>query len=225
MAQILTRTYSGEVDSIIKLDNEQIGRPMFFGSNWNRIRVGFRYTISGSVGTTAYPYCYLGVCSGTSSMVGAATCSNFIGIRWVEGTNIIDNTTSWSQQVGNPFQVCRVVSGSLSASVQGLITQAHGKPTASRTMMIMDIEKGTPSYTMSLVAPTLAGIGDISLATLTASMLYPTYSYGVPVGGYDAQTRYIPFTEDSGSLDTVNIWWRTSSHPIELSDIVVMKIF
>lgn len=70
----------------LQLNSGQYGRRMPWGDKWNRLRVVVLWRVN--AGSTINPVNgYIGVCSGTTNMVGSASTDNFIGVRWGDGAS------------------------------------------------------------------------------------------------------------------------------------------
>ena len=221
MANLIQRTN----DVVIHLFNEQIGRAISIGSNWNRLRIGLRMSISGS--GDFYPDWAIGVCSGTASMAAASQSLNFAGVKTVyrlNGPFLVDNTTYWSNQNGSLINAA-VKTGSFftSASNSGFSTNTYFAKTPTRNMFIVDIEKHATNYSMSLFFPVNAtgGTTDASLQALTASLLMPTMSYS----NYGVSSTTQAASEVGGALDVINIMWRNAGSRLEISDLFWVKLY
>ena len=90
---ISTHTHAdGRTFQHLQLNNGQYGRRMPWGAKWNRIRIVVLWRVNATA--TINPVNgYVGVCSGTTNMVGSSSTDNFIGARWGDGASSLTFAT------------------------------------------------------------------------------------------------------------------------------------
>lgn len=226
MARIITRISASIQDTVVDLDNEQLGRPIDIGSNWNRIRIGMRWAISGS-GQVSTPRWYVGMSAGTGSMI-AASSSIFLGLEWENagsGVSLNDYGTYYANLGGAGWKLVTKINSVESNNGQNALGTCYvGTVPYRRSYAILEITKGTPNYTVGMVMPKAAGFTDTSLNQLTASIMSPSLvgAPGLSNGIFHSQS--IAYSDSSGSLDTINVYWGTNSHALEISEIIYVKM-
>jgi len=56
------------------------------GTNWTKLLIGIQFAMDGAVDNISNPYLYLGLCSGTSQILGGGAPRHFMGGRFGGGT-------------------------------------------------------------------------------------------------------------------------------------------
>jgi len=221
-ATIVSRTISSVIDQKIVLDgtsgNKQIGRTMTIGSNWNQLRVVARLSCDPTGNTGDFvPDFTFGVCSGTTNMYGSATTTNWLGglfragIAWTFfGGNL------WVQSGGAPLNLSKRVGTTTTTLSLGLSSMyCSGSPTTWRSYVSLDIVKGSPNYTVTLMGYQTLAANDTTTATLYSLLLEPS----APVGN----VATVAFDETAGALDTINFYWGTTTRKLEISEVIVYR--
>ncbi len=220
MAQII-ETIVG--DRKLLLGNEQFGRTMALGIAWNRLRIGIRAAVQASGAVNASGLA-MGVCQGTTDMYKSVTCTDFVGGHYgntVNNTNyqytagppnyIFSNAVLAIRRIGNVNTTNTTTSSSMYMSAS---------PTTTRSMWIVEIQRGSPNYSITQFIPTsVANVQiDISFATFMVAM------ESEPPPTLQSQLATTVAYSGAGLMDTVNIAWNNSIQPIEISDICVARL-
>lgn len=223
---ILLRTISSIDDKRAVLANSQIARTLTIGNSWTKIRVGIRYSyLDPGANLTSTPRFVIGVCSGTSNIYGDSTTTNFIGA--------ISDRSTWTYTAGTPpyfvngggsiYPVTRVGSTTTidGSSLHALPQVALGADTGYRSLFAVEIEKGSPNYTVqdfqcgNFAAAEVSLLGFYSVMSL-ATLSLSGYSYGSAVA--------VAASEGPGDFDSVCVHWDRVSPALEISDIAVVKL-
>lgn len=224
---ILSRTISAVVDKRIVLSNSQFARP-FSISSWATLRIGIRWITNNTAATITTPRFYIGLSSGSTNLIMDATTDNWCGIA-TQG--------SWSYYAGGfpaaPVEyfgynmratkrVGSTLTDNSSSSTPDASVPADAT-TADRTILFVDITKGSPNYTFlvrkyrNVDAPSV----DISAADFLTKMGEPTptaTSHGL------GTAKTLAVDETTGVFNHVNIGWDQASPTIEICDLAVAKL-
>lgn len=227
-ATIVSRTVSSVTDKRAALSNAQIARALPFGTSWNKIRIGFRYSVTDSGGNLTVPILSVGVCSGTTNMIADATTTNWVGFR--SGVRDFARYTSPTHyrvgySSGGPnFPATTRVGTTITQGI-GYNTDwnSSAQPSDYRWVCIAEIEKGSPNYTLAVLLnsgspPTAA---DVSLPTFLGAMQASTPT----IAQHYWQTNcVVAASEVAGSFDTLNIAWNQTTSVLEISDLAIAKM-
>jgi len=230
MANIQQRQGENEWLSGLELSgSDQIGYTLPIGNDWKTIRMGIAYCVrsldTDTLGvTTITPTWFMGICSGTASMVKSTNCTNFVGFRWtVAGpTAAYDFATAnpdtyfWLQQGGTTFYVCRKLVNTVTDTNSDAAALSMPASGSVNWYWMGEITKGTPNFTFRQSLTAYNAWTDITTTGLRKLMENPTISQ---------TSATLLATEDSGSLDTFNIYWNeTKKHRLEIAGVVVRRI-
>lgn len=223
---VVSRTYSSVVDQRISLHNDYIARTMSIGTNWTRVRIGFRWSLNdgGTIVAAFSPFFWAGLCSGTTNPVGAQTPTNWFGfwwknpsIQWSPGSNV------YSQLGGSGMTPSKIVNGVQTNGTSFGSFYISGL-TSVRSFMILEITKGSPNWQLNICVPVGQGPAgtDRVLQTLIDTMSVTPMQI---VGQYDVSgNQALAFDESAGSLDTINVYFGNDSRKLEISEIVYFKM-
>lgn len=236
MSRIIQRTISAQADNRVVLQNSQDARPLPFGSSWTRLRIGVRlhmrqYSEVGNItglGINGTPPRFaFGLVSGTTNLFGDASTTHFIGVRW--------NATTWTLTGSNRFLVSNgsvipikkvgttVTSGSafFPTSQWGIGAGAESNA-ADRTVLFLDITKGSPNYTLQLFGWINTGVApvDVSFANFKEQMILSAPSIS---GHAMSDTQDIAITELDGAFNAVTFSWNQTLPQIEIEDIALKR--
>lgn len=222
MSQTITsRTISAVVDKRLVLTNGQGKRLFSYLTTWNVIRIGLHFSMdgSGAANITGTPLFALGIMSGTTNGVGNTTTSHFLGIRSVSAT------WTYNAGAGNPYfseassmqQYKRVnTTNTDSAGSSALTPFWTANPGSKRNVIILEITKGSPNFTVAVIGPASAAAAqaDITLATFEDMMNAVTMAAAaaIPSVAYTAGTsRTVAIDEaTSGFFNAINFYWNKS---------------
>jgi hypothetical protein len=229
MATIVDRV----TEKVCALSNEQIGRTISIGSDWQWLRIAVLYEFySSSVAhqTMVSPKMYVGLSAGTSSMAGNSNTRYFLGFT-------TDSTLTLSRigvdgrpgyYIGNTSSYITVKSGSSEFNSSARMSVYYPSfSTGSdriRNYLFIDYVKSntTPGdwsiYLFHKVTGS-AAITDFTPANFYAFIPTETASAST----YNRWSFTMPVSESTyGNLDTVNISWN-SSQSLEISEVAVWK--
>ena len=227
MAYILSRTISAAVDKKIVLENDTLTRALNIGTTWNAVRIGMRFAVDSSLAASTMngKLFYFGMCAGTVNTVGAATTDNFIGVRSIDSN---------AYNAGPPpyfgamtlFNTTR--SGTTDVPSTLMLASLFPATGTVRNAIITEITRGSPNYSVALVASNSAQQTDLGLPALLAAMEASTMANAaIALGGGAAYTSAIqatPFTIAAGNPNAVTVGWNLHSKPLEISEIVYARI-
>jgi hypothetical protein len=225
MAKTITGRILGGVNTpLLAISNDQVGRTIQIGNNWQRIAIGIRF---GLVGSTTLLNCgfALGMCNGTTNMFKSATTNNFFGII---SSGVGSGTATFGSNTFTlPFSVCRRVTTTntvtaVSSLLVGNLDFAGGGDGRLHTLVVQLTRNGsTIDFTTVYANNTLSGIGLQSrndwINTMEGDPLV------VPANPGYGRTNTTGFAVDeatNGPLDTVNISW-SQSVALHIADIGV----
>jgi hypothetical protein len=102
-----------------------------------------------------------------------------------------------------------------------------------RNAWVIEIVRGSPNYTLNFVYTnsTASMQTDISYGALVQALEAAAITDVVSVlnsyaggGAYGNQTDSIAFTEGAGALNAFNIYWNLSSRPLEISEVLYVRV-
>lgn len=224
---IVERTVNSETDQRLVVDGAYYARPLRWGNDWTKIRVGVRFGVNRTSAWTSPPYFYMGLSSGSAAFPtnNVAGCPQFFGWRtnsdWVYNTDI-DRTIANNSTSGKKKVV--VKNGTTTESDVTTANYLYARTsTVRRACMIMEITKGSP-WSLNLYSQN-DSTAEITLAIFNDAMQAGTIS-----------TTYFPYTSLAttetvdeatyGDLDTLVLSWlgTGNSNAFEISDIAVAKL-
>jgi hypothetical protein len=240
MSLFVTRTFASGADIALQLGTEEWARTLSIGNLWNKIRIGCMLAINpAGVASTPTPSGpTIGMCAGTGSTYGMTSTNNFIGASsaltiggfYSAGTGGVQPVFDWN---GGNFALTKVATTVNSVSlgggwnagipVQGVGTQRHW-------IILVDILKGTPNYTVTHWAQDApAHGGSTGVDQTTADLLFAMSQTGAitfPSNGETLQTHSVAIaaSEATGAFDTVNIHCNLSGFPMEIYSVAVQKM-
>lgn len=191
---------------------------IILSEGWTRLRVGVRIKPSDSgANLTGTPRFGLGLCAGSSNILGDATPDHFVGIITNDAT--WTRSTSQTRYTVNPVDIAKNVDGVLttgsSISTTLVLTTGFWK------LLLVDITKGSPNFTVNMVLfPNANSTTDASEANFLAKMMDDVPAFTNHTAG-SAQTIAVNEGTD-GTLDHVNFWWDNAT-AMNLADIAVRR--
>jgi hypothetical protein len=222
MAEIV-ETLAG--DRRIRLYNEDFVRKLGIGTGWTKIRIGLRMTVQAT--SSALASCFtFGVCQGDSatSVFKSGSTVDFIGGML---GNAASNTYAYT--AGPPNYISSGAMGAINRragvntiSSPGSATAVISANPAVRSLFFVDIEKNFTGNKILTYGTNPVGLanGDASIGQLM------TYLEGDVLNTF-VQTfilTTIPYS-GPGLWDSINISWNNAIQPVEISDIIVLRIY
>jgi hypothetical protein len=214
-------------DKRISLSNSNFARPLPIASaDWTNLRIAVRYWFGNNGGNlTSNPiYLAVGLNSGTSNIFLDATTTNWIGFMpypaaasWTYSA-----ATNYSPTGGGTYAATRIGSTLSSANTGSFYASRFPcKTTYDRELLLVNIAKGSPNYTVGAFGVT--SIGDYT--DVVSSVFISTATTASPsLSGYGTAGVAIAFSESVNALDNVNIAWNQSVVACEISDLAIVKL-
>lgn len=238
-ASIISRTISAIVDKKLVLQNDQAARLISIGSDWTTIRFGMRLAVdaAGLTNNLVGAVNYIGMCSGTANKVGDLTTTNFFGLAM--------DSSSLTYASGPPpyfnvegsaiYKLVKKVGTTVtkgSAIVGGAAT-GYSASGDVRNAWVIEIVRGSPNYTLNFLYTTQVAAmqADVPYGALVQALEGATITdvknvLNSYVGGgyYQNQTDSLAFDEVAGPLNAFNIYWNLSSRPLEISEVLYVRV-
>jgi len=236
---IKARTFSSVVDNRAQLSNSNFARlwSSDIGTTWNKIRIGFRISMTDSGGSmSSTPKFAFGISSGTSNIFMDATTTHWLGA--------LSNMSIWTRTAGPPVQYTMngaagasifaakkinttTTIGSALAGLSGsgtFIVTLRDATTANRGVIFLDITKGSPNFTLAVtIYPWANSSTDVSVAAYLTQLSIAVPSLPDHVN-YEGTTATVAVDEaTNGYFNAINIAWDRSDALIEISDIAVVR--
>lgn len=226
-------------ESAIVLSNSSWARKLDFGTSWNSLRVGIRayyrhlptspnnITLVGNSAGVG-PRFGIGLCSGTPATnstaghwVGALTT----GVSWLEqdqgaqSYTVAFTSMAPAKKVGATFTLGSNFAGVAPTLSAGALHATNH----ARTLLFVDIIKGSPNYTFRLFATGNAGTaGDRTRAQfLTLMEAQPPSSTGYV---YTATQSLAVSEAVDGVLNSINVFYDRTGPEIELCDVALARL-
>lgn len=212
----------------LALSSGQAMRMPIYGHNFTKMRIGLRCSFPATAGLTGTPQLVFGLSAGT---VGYAdpTTTNFVGVRTTAANWTFGGSAGVNGYFANiDYKVCTRVGSTLTdhaSRLGGATLCTLGAEALIRIMLVLQIEKGSPNYTMRMTVPISSGAAqtDVSDLQLTQFMeLDDTLSSpGSIIANYStlASNNTIAASEGPGQLDTICIFWDKISVPFYIDDV------
>lgn len=246
-ATINTRTLGAVVDQRMVHAEQSIARLIAYGSDWSRLRVGFRLAINGTANISGAPNLALGLCSGVTKFTGdpcLISIPHFLGLYpWLDLdqnpaiapflTDIVFNYACppcrYNIELWRPIKLVGSTK-TQGAPLGGSDNEVSADPTAWASAVLLEYEKGTPNWTFRSCVPANSGGSSryhVTLANLRQAVedIDPFSDLpSVSLPFYRAESQSIAVDEDSdGALNAITAWWDRTDTPLELSGIVFKK--
>lgn len=218
----------------IDLTNCQMLRRMVYLNNWTTMRIGLHYCVPSAATIVGTPGLYVGVGSGLTNGIGDATTTNWIGVK-TDGatwTRTLSGAQAYANMAG--IRVHKRVGAVLTPHATGVMTANPftSMDAAFRTVLLVEITKGSPNYTVNIgVATSNSGIigVDITPAHMDAYMSLPIGMAGIGAvsnPNYTAVTtnNALAMSEVAGNLDCVQYYWDKTAAPLEVEGIYHKKL-
>ncbi len=206
---------------------------MNIGTSWQKIRIGMRFSIydTGSDATVApgtFMGLQLGICQGDSYALTDPNIVDFMGFKIPDGST----RTYWSRGSGyapaiyySTDYICLLTKTGASwtrSSVTNGNTYLAAAPAILRSLLYLDITKGSPSYTLTLRSPTSASMTDASRYAYLTSL--ENEAAPVSPAAFSATTLTLDYA-GAGLHDSVAIHWGNLIPAIDICDINVLRFY
>jgi hypothetical protein len=211
-------------DRRLRLYNEDFARKLGIGTAWTKLRIGIRLSIqaTSAVNTSRLVF---GVCQGDTLTFKNAATTDFIGALFgaaVSNTYAFNAGPPTYVSTGQMPGISRIGNTNVLVSPSSATVVITATPSV-RSLLFVDIEKNFTNNKIVCYATNPAGaVVDATLAQLMTYM-----EADVPTSNAIIQNfvlSNIPYS-GAGLWDTLNISWNNANAPIEISDIIVMRIY
>lgn len=213
-------TVSG--DKRIELANSQCARLFDIGTTWNEIRIGMRMCMTDPGGNlTGTPRLAVGVCSGTTNIMGDSSADNWVGA--------ISNLATWIRVAGPPtyagtsLAVAKKVGSTLTVGTGFAGTLQCSYQTGIRLCYFVDIAKGSPNYTLKFFGFQVGGGTQVDITQAAYFRAVESPAPSVPLHSLSAGVT-IATDESAGSFNAANIHWDQTSAALQMEDVAVVRL-
>jgi len=211
-------------DKVLTLGNEEYLRTFNFGSSWTKVRLGVMCSIN-QISTVPAVTFAIGVCSGKTNGVGAATTTNFVGINLssdtgITGTLYANYGPPWYASSGGLRIFKKVGSTVTSVGTNNSFILMYSAADL-RYCFFVDITKGNPDYTLALHRYTQIFNPYLDTPTFNAavnSIATP------PVSCSTVWTTTLACDESAGALDTFNVFWSNSANWLDVGSLAAIRL-
>lgn len=211
----------------IVLDNSRFARPVAFmtGNSWQKIRIAMRLCMSDTGGSVSPCSFYVGICAGTSAIIGDPSAAHWFGVNFVGNFNTFGYATS-----PNRYQCLFAAGGNI---VNGVLVSSSpadmetdqwqiGAGESNRTCLFVDILKGNPNYSCQYFRNTQNACTDVDSATFLNQALNdpPT----IADHSFVAAQSWAANDTTQGQFTAVNISWNRTTPVFKISDLAVIQL-
>jgi hypothetical protein len=242
MANIARRAFvlTPNPDVYLTLAAEDYVRTLLIGNSWTTIRLGIQFALTANgTGGISGACLALGMCSGKTNPVGAATTTNFIGSNFFNFAGSLTANLSYVANAGNPlYQYAN--GGNIFKRVGSTNTFANGSNAPEwdiaqnagtlqrRSAVYVDVTKGSPNYTVRtwFQDTTAKANVDYSFSHFMAG-LQGTINIAPVLNGTtwgNGGSASLAMSEAAGILDTVDCFWNKVTQPLELYAIGAFQL-
>lgn len=227
--QILDRTIGGIGDQRLSLGNAEGRREISIGSDWTKIRIGYRHSLFQSIDADfgGTPRLWLGMLDATDDGLNDPGASvHFAGIRSTQGT--------WNYVAGPPkhysstqFKVTKkeaLTVTEAASNIQSPVVSAD--PTTAAFAIFLEMTKGSP-WTFQVCSQSTSTVTHLTLETFVQMMEAGTLADIVTIqAGYSASATDTMAIDEvtNGNLIAITMFWDRASATMEFSDVAWRKI-
>jgi hypothetical protein len=212
------------LDRALQLGNEEFIRPMSFGTNWSKIRIGVVAALNATQGLRQAGF-LMGVCAGAGSSWKTVNTSEFVGVHF--GATVENST--YAYVLGPPAYFTQAgVSVPSVTKLAGVVSNRGGAnttayfgamPSTTRVAYFLDITKGSSYIVNALWPNSIANAqADNSIATFIANM----ETDGTPTNTASLGAQTFAYA-GAGLLDTLNLSWNHSTPVMTIFAIAVCR--
>lgn len=222
-------TISSITEKRLVLSNAQWAATVTVGSNWDRLRVACRMCLDDpGISLGGNPGYYLGVVASPNSgfangPLSGADCNHFLGYRPDDAT--------WTRLAGPPVSYDVAGNNCIFKKVGATETQAgtgggiriSAAPSSVRDIYAVEIEKGSPNFTVRWNGPSGNPPNDRSFTSLLNFMDNPDFANAVAAlgGGSGSFSTTIAVDESTdGFFNAIAIAWDRTVASMHISEMV-----
>lgn len=248
MATIGQRQFQDGAHKYLSIGNEEWSRTLKFGNRWRCLRILTRMAVTpNGTGTLSGTRLVIGV--GFTTLSGrtynAVNTMNFVGIAHMHTNQVAGQDWTYTANSGNPYYTQSTTNGGFFHKYDGVVSNTS----CNNGLSIMHTNTGTVQrrtmignqiWKPGAVGGHATNISSSILSCIAAA----TYSVdfddnyfrdctanGVLMSGngtYGTQQQLAPIIaggEGSRPWDSVQIFWNLASFPMEIYDIVVVRLY
>lgn len=218
-------------DIRLALLNGEAARWFSFLDDWNVLRVGIHYALNGNgANIGGDPAIVFGVSAGRENGFLSGATDHFCGVK-ITGSSFTHNAGTPNYYT-NPTGVAPVkkIGTTQTAGTSMGVTCYMPADVAYRGVMILQITKGSPNFSLLFAGP-VGGSGAVSADVTDAQFLEMMElaslgSIGTVKSGYGVgSTQTLAIDEGTdGLLDSVNFAWNKTAVPLEISAVRHRKV-
>lgn len=229
IANIVEETVASETDKRAQLGKAYLLRKIKYGTNWNKLRIGLRWSTCRTTAFTSPSKFFFGLCSGTTVPPGDPSCPHAFGVSNKAG--------GWTSQASAALrtpgtEIHLITNGSdVTTSPGNNNVLQFLFNTIGRSGVCLDITKGSPNWTIRLygysyVAPSASHSMTVDQFKTIMQLADPHNQVGT---GFYFQWNGVNIAVDEstyGSLDSFAFVWPESdvANAFEISDYDVYRL-
>jgi hypothetical protein len=240
-ATIISATAAdGRTQNRLALNNGVYGRKMPWGAFWNRVKIvmGFRINRGSTFLNTNG---YIGICAGTTNMVNVATCANFVGARWGDGTGT--STFGAGTKINRfnvpTFRATTVRTGPVITDKGGM-SSGHFISADQGYISLVIVEMSRPVFASDIASVNYSvaeashdtttveyshdkdEVRMLSECDVTTNLANSGSDSGI-IGVSGVTAAPFAFDQSTGALDTVNLYW-PQAFDLEIAALALRKV-
>lgn len=239
MSAIQQRSVSAVALKQVLLSNSQDARVLPFEGSWTSLRIGLRLHMRNQgANLTGTPRFAFGVIAGVSNLFDDASTSHFVGIRTNSATWTYTGTNRFLLAVGSLVPIKKVGTTVTSGTAFFPSTQwgigaatavtgeINGATTASadRTLLFLDITKGTPNFTLQMFGWQNTGAAPTDVSFEVFETLMSSGSPSLSEHALSAQATLAVDQGADGALNAVTWHWSRLFPHIVIEDIALKRL-
>lgn len=239
-ASIIASTMAdGRAQQRMALNNGSYGRKMPWAGLWNRIKVVLAVRINNGANFLNTEG-YIGVCSGTTNMANSATCANFVGMRWGDGTGTSTFTAGTKISVFDVPTFRAVTRRVNTTTDRGSLSSGHTISSDGGYLSFVCLEMSrlvfandaaSVNYSVAECSSNLTTaqfshtkhIASVACYGDVTSNLASSGSDTAIIGSSGVTAAPFAFDQSTGALDTINLYWPQAFN-LEIAAIAVRKV-
>lgn len=224
---IVERTVGAETERRFSLGAITAARVMGIGTTWNKLRIGILSTMNTpTANVSGPPIMAFGVCKNTTNLYGEATTDHFVGAIQQLNPFTYYYYDATHRYLYGSFYEGKKVGSTQTLGGGGLSYPAYfgGWPTSERTTVFLEIQKGSPNFTLQMCAKNNVDLVDCNVAKFRQCMeavdlagirtILGTGSHAV------SSARTLAVDEvANGYLNAVALYWERSTPEWEISEV------
>jgi hypothetical protein len=208
----------------IQLGFEQFTRKMAIGTNWNKIRIGFRACIN-DLGTSFPGTLVVGVMQGADYLYRPDVI-DFVGVSYPNSPPVFSQIWTRTQANGPSYTHGQYY---VKRKIKAVWTTAGGVGTshvisanpAMLSSVFVDIEKTTTAYSLTPIGSLSTTIADTPRSTFITQLECESTPLSLNIVG----ATTLNYSGPNGLYDTVCIHWDRAVPTLEITDVCVIRFY